>query len=254
MYKRFLFFIFLNIISTNINSKPITFEGLSKYNLDDIQSITSIDIFNNNLELIDIDKIIRELSSSDLIYDLKFKEYDDNYLIKLDESDIIENIYLNNNTWIKDDLIKQNLVSQNNYLLTKRNIKEDLNIIKTIYKSKGFQNISVTSKVERYSKDRVNLIYEITENKQQKISVIKFIGNNFYSDKYLSSIIESQSVKFYNLFKSGSNLNFSTFDFDKNKIISSYKNDGFFDVKVTYLLDKSTLNANTLSFYIEERQ
>ena len=66
MYKGFLFFIFLNIISTNINSKPITFEGLSKYNLDDIQSITSIDIFNNNLELIDIDKIIRELSSSDL--------------------------------------------------------------------------------------------------------------------------------------------------------------------------------------------
>ena len=165
---------------------------------------------------------------------------------------LIENIYLNNNTWIKDDLIKQNLVSQNNYLLTKRNIKEDLNIIKTIYKSKGFQNISVTSKVERYSKDRINLIYEITENKQQKISVIKFIGNNFYSDKFLSSIIESQSVKFYNLFKSGSNLNFSTFDFDKNKIISSYKNDGFFDVKVTYLLDKSTLNTNTLSFYIEE--
>ena len=252
MYKRFLFFIFLNIISININSKPITFEGLSKYTLDDIQSITSIDIFNNNLELIDIDKIIRELSSSDLIYELKFKEYDNNYLIKLDESDIIENIYLNNNTWINDDLIKQNLVSQNNYLLTKRNIKEDLNIIKTIYKSKGFQNISVTSKVERYSKDRINLIYEINENKQQKISVIKFIGNNFYSDKYLSSIIESQSVKFYNLFKSGSNLNFSTFDFDKNKIISSYKNDGFFDVKVTYLLDKSTLNTNTLSFYIEE--
>ena len=50
MFKRFLFFIFLNIISTNINSKPITFEGLSKYTLDDIQSITSIDIFNNIIQ------------------------------------------------------------------------------------------------------------------------------------------------------------------------------------------------------------
>ena len=106
MYKGFLFFIFLNIISTNINSKPITFEGLSKYNLDDIQSITSIDIFNDNLELIDI----RELSSSDLIYELQFSEYEDNYIINLNESDIIENIYINNNVWIKDELIKQNLV------------------------------------------------------------------------------------------------------------------------------------------------
>ena len=203
MYKRFLFFIFLNLISINIYAKNLIIEGLSKYTLNDIQSITSIDIFNDNLELIDIDKIIRELSSSDLIYELQFSEYEDNYIINLNESDIIENIYINNNVWIKDELIKQNLVSQNNYLLTKRNIKEDLNIIKTIYKSKGFQNISVTSKVERYSKDRINLIYEITENKQQKISVIKFIGNNFYSDKFLSSIIESQSVKFYNFSSQG---------------------------------------------------
>mgnify|MGYP001162184382 FL=1 len=213
MYKRFLFFIFLNLISINIYAKNLIIEGLSKYTLNDIQSITSIDIFNDNLELIDIDKIIRELSSSDLIYELQFSEYEDNYIINLNESDIIENIYINNNVWIKDELIKQNLVSQNNYLLTKKNIKEDLNVIKTIYKSKGFQNISVISKVERYSKDRVNLIYEVIENKQQKISIIKFIGNNFYSDKYLSSIIQSQSVKFYNFFTSGSNLNFPTFDF-----------------------------------------
>ncbi len=252
MFKRFLFFIVLNLISIGINAKPLIFDGLSKYTLNDIQSITSIDIFNKNLELIEIDKIIRELSKSDLIYELEFIEYEDNYFINLNESDIIENIYINNNIWIKDDLIKQNLTSQNNYLLNKKNIKEDLKIIKTIYKSKGFQNISVVSKVERYSKDRVNLIYEIIENKQQKISVIKFIGNDFYSDKYLSSIIESQSIKLYNFFKSGSNLNFPTFDFDKNKIISSYKNDGFFDVKVTYLLDKTTLNNNILSFYIEE--
>ena len=236
----------------NIYAKNLIIEGLSKYTLNDIQSITSIDIFNDNLELIDIDKIIRELSSSDLIYELQFSEYEDNYIINLNESDIIENIYINNNVWIKDELIKQNLVSQNNYLLTKKNIKEDLNVIKTIYKSKGFQNISVISKVERYSKDRVNLIYEVIENKQQKISIIKFIGNNFYSDKYLSSIIQSQSVKFYNFFTSGSNLNFPTFDFDKNKIISSYKSDGFFDVKVMYVLDKSVLNTNTLFFYIEE--
>ena len=252
MYKKSLYLIILFFMSLNIFGKPLNFEGLSKYTLDDIQTITSIDIYNKEIELIDIDKIIKDLTSSDLIYELEFIEYKDNYLIKINESDIVENIYINNNVWIEDDLIKQNLVSQNNYLLNKKNIKKDLNIIKTLYKSKGFQNISVISKVEKYSKDRVNLIYEITENKQQKISIINFFGNDFYSDKYLSSIIESQSIKFYNIFKSGSNLNFPTFDFDKNKIISSYTNDGFFNVKVSYLLDKSALNTNILSFYIDE--
>ena len=252
MYKKTLFLIVTLFLSLDIIAKPLNFKGLSKYTLDDIQSITSIDIYSNHIELTDIDKIIKDLSVSDLIYDLEFTEEKDNFLIKLIESDIVENIYINNNTWIEDELIKQNLVSQNNYLLNKKNIKKDLNIIKTIYKSKGFQNISVISKVEKYSKDRVNLIYEIIENKQQKISVIEFIGNDFYSDKYLNSIIESQSIKFYNIFKSGSNFNYPTFDFDKNKIKSSYKDQGFFDVKVSYLLDKSTLNSNILSFYIDE--
>ena len=66
--------------------------------------------------------------------------------------------------------------------------------------------------------DRINLIYEIEENEQQKINIIKYVGNNFFSNNYLSSIINSQSIKFYNIFKSGSNLNFSTFEFDKIKL------------------------------------
>ena len=37
-----------------------------------------------------------------------------NFFFKLNESDLIENIYINNNVWIKDDLIIQNLISKNN--------------------------------------------------------------------------------------------------------------------------------------------
>ncbi|MDC3150075.1 outer membrane protein assembly factor BamA [Alphaproteobacteria bacterium] len=252
MYRKFFFLIFFYFIFQNVSAKPLTIGGLSKYTLNDIQSITSVDIYNNNLELIDIDLLIKELTLSDLIYELDFEEFNDSFFIKLYESNIIENIFINNNVWIKDDVIKQNLASQTNFFLNKNNIKNDLEIIKTIYKSNGFQNISIISKVEKYSDDRVNLIYEVTESKQQKIGLIKFIGNKSFSDKYLNSIIESQSIKFYNIFKSGSNLNYTVFDFDKNKIISSYKNEGFFDVRVSYLLEKSTFNNNILTFYIDE--
>ena len=252
MYKKFFFISFLLLISKNILAKPLTFEGLSKYSLDDIQSITSIDIFDNNLDIFDIDIVIKELTSSDLIYDLEFTDNESNFNIKIDESDIIENIFISKNTWIKDDLIKTNLISRNNYFLNKTNIIKDINIIKTLYKSKGFQNISISSKVERYSKDRVNLIYEIIENNQQKISIIKFNGNNYFSDKYLNSNIESQSIRFYNIFKSGSDFNYSTFEFDKNKIISIYKDEGFFDVKVSFSIEKSQLSNNILTFFIEE--
>ena len=220
--------------------------------MNDIQSLTSIDIYDNDLDLSNINIILKELLISDLIYDIKYKEISESFLISIQESDLIENIYVNNNTWIKDDIIISNLESKKNSFFKKYKTKKDINTIKNIYKSSGFQNISVIAKVEKYSEDRINLIYEVEEYKQQKINVIKFIGNNFFSDNFLNSIINSQSIKFYNFFKSGSNLNFYTFEFDKNQIISSYKEEGYSDVKVSYVLEKSFLNNNTLYFYIDE--
>ena len=254
MFKNILLIIIFYFSAHNLFAKSINFEGLSKFTIEDIQSITSVDVYDKNLKTNDINKLLKELSLSDLIYEISYRETNDLFILTIDEANIVENIYVNNNTWIKDELILQNLKSKNNSFLTKNNIQNDTKIIKNIYKSKGFKNISVIAKVEKYSLDRINLIYEIEENEQQKINIIKFIGNDFFSNSYLSSIINSQSIKFYNIFKSGSNLNFSTFEFDKNKIISSYKNEGFTDVKVSYVLEKSSLNNNVLYFYINEGQ
>ena len=254
MFKNILLIIIFYFSAHNLFAKSINFEGLSKFTIEDIQSITSVDVYDKNLKTNDINKLLKELSLSDLIYEISYRETNDLFILTIDEANIVENIYVNNNTWIKDELILQNLKSKNNSFLTKNNIQNDTKIIKNIYKSKGFKNISVIAKVEKYSLDRINLIYEIEENEQQKINIIKFIGNDFFSNNYLSSIINSQSIKFYNIFKSGSNLNFSTFEFDKNKIISSYKNEGFTDVKVSYVLEKSSLNNNVLYFYINEGQ
>ena len=86
-------------------------------------------------------------------------ELSDQFSISITESDLIENIYINNNVWIKDELIIENLNSKQNYFLQKNNIQNDIQLIKDIYKTKGFQNVQVTAKVEKYSSDRVNLIY-----------------------------------------------------------------------------------------------
>ena len=252
MYKLFILILLFFSFTQNILSKPIQFEGLSKLQLDDLQSITSKNIYNNDLSIDDLNNILKDLLFSDLIYEVDYTELDEVFTINITESDLIENIYINNNKWIKDEIIIQNLNSKTSSFLSKNNIQNDLNLIQTIYKTKGFQDISVIVKIERYSQDRVNLIYDVKESKQQKINIIKFIGNNFYSNNYLNSLIKSQSIKFYNIFKSGSNLNYSMFEFDKNKILSSYKDEGFTNVKVSYILEKTSFNNNVLSFYIDE--
>ena len=65
-------------------------------------------------------------------------------------------------------------------------------------------------------------------------------------------MITSKVNNFYNIFSSGSNLNFSSFQSDINKISKFYKNNGFFDVNVSYQLDKSDFSGYILYFYIDE--
>ena len=250
LYK-FIFFIFL-IFSFKLHSSNLIINGLSKLSLEDLQSLTSLDIEKKSFTDNEINKIIFDLYKSDLIYDIILNKEENIFYLTIDENRLVENIYINGNVRIKDELIIENLSVKKNTFLNKDKINNDIDLIKNIYFSKGFNNVNVVVSSEKFSKDRVNLIYNINEGKISKIKRIKFIGNDTYSDKYLSSLINSRSLSFYNLFTSGSNLNTDNFYFDVNKLTSHYKSKGFFNIKVNYDITKSYSNSYILSFYIDE--
>ena len=60
-------------------------------------------------------------------------------------------------------------------------------------------------------------------------------------------------MSFINIFTSGSNFNSELFNFDKNKIISKYKEKGFFNMNVTHELFQLNNSRFKLIFYIEEK-
>ena len=250
LYK-FIFFVFL-IFSFKLHSSNLIINGLSKLSLEDLQSLTSLDIEKKTFTDNEINKIISDLYKSDLIYDIILNKEENIFYLTIDENRLVENIYINGNVRIKDELIIENLSVKKNTFLNKDKINNDIDLIKNIYFSKGFNNINVVVSSEKFSKDRVNLIYNINEGKISKIKRIRFIGNDTYSDKYLSSLINSRSLSFYNLFTSGSNLNTDNFYFDVNKLTSHYKSKGFFDIRVNYDISQSNSNSYILSFYIEE--
>ena len=138
-------------------------------------------------------------------------------------------------------------------LFNKNNIKNDINLIKQIYLTSGYYNVSVSSSFENYSEDKINLIFNIFEGNPYQISRIDFKGNNYFSDKYLTNLITSQSLSFINIFKSGSNFNSELFNFDKNKIIAKYKEKGFFNIDVNHELIQLNNSKFILIFYIEEK-
>ena len=243
------FFIFLN---NSVFSKNLSISGLDRISKTDLYEMTSIDIDKDYLELDEINKLINELYSSDLIYDLEYEFINETHNIIIFENKVIEKIFINGNIRIKEDIFLDNLSSSKNLFLNKKNISNDIKKIKDTYSTIGYKDANVNVQIENFSKDRVNLIFQVNEGEISELVNIDFNGNTTFSDKFLTSLITSKSHNFYNIFSSGSNFEDSIFKFDKDKLLNFYRMKGFFDVNISYTLKEYFQSKYTLIFYVDE--
>ena len=244
----FIFFGFLN----NLYSNSLTITGLSKLSINDLQTQTSIDLDKKFYSDDDINTLLKDLYKSELIFDLKYNKQIDTHFLEITENLLIKEIYINGNQRIEEEIIIKNISMKKNGFINKNQINDDIDLIKSIYRVKGFNNATVTVSTEKFSSDKVNLIFYIKENDQSQIERITFNGNQNFSDRYLLSLVNTKTRNFYNIFTTGSNLNIENFAFDINKIKSFYKQKGFFDVKVNYNISETSSNKFTVNFFIEE--
>ena len=223
IFRFYLLIVFI-FLSKTLFAKNILFEGLEKLSINDIQTLTNINLFKNNYNENEIDIITKDLFSSDLISDIKLSESQDSYIFEIFEFVLINQIYINGNINISDDIIINNISSKPNSFLLDDHVEKDIILIRNIYSNKGYNNTTVSVTSEKFSKDKINLIFSINESYPSKVKKISILGNNFFSDKYLLKKINSKNVSDFNFFSSGSNLNLDIFNFDRNILIKEYEN------------------------------
>ena len=168
--KKTILFISLLLLPLMVNGKNIEIKGLSRLSFDDLQALTSIDLTSNKISNSELTVIVQELYEQDLIYDLILTEYEDRFVLELEENNLIQNIYFNNNSWVEDQILIESINSKQSSLISKADISKDIEIINMIYKSKGFFDVTTIAKLETFSQDRVNLIFEIYEGKRSKLN------------------------------------------------------------------------------------
>ena len=251
-FYKILFTSFISLLSIQLNASNLEFEGLNKLSFEDIDNITSIDLSKSKVTEEEINTIIKELFISDLIQDVTYSEKNNKFIIYLSENKIIKNIFFNGNIRIKDELILSSIKSKTSRLLNNDIIINDIEIIRNLYNSIGFDQASIVTSTEYFSDDKINLIYNINEGPQSKLAYINFNGNKSFTNKFLQSLITSKSNNFYNIFTSGSNLNEALFISDINKLSSFYKDKGFFDIKVSYSINKISFSKYNLTFNVKE--
>ena len=175
-------------------------------------------------------------------------------IIDLKEYPIINQlIVLGEKTKKFEKEIKKVINSKAKKSLIKSNLVKDINIIKTLYSSLGYNFAKVETKLKKIDEENYDLLFLVERGEKTKISKINFIGNNNVKTKRLKDIIASEENKFWKVISRNTVLSQNLVELDKRLITNYYKSIGFYEVKISSNLAKVINNKNAeLTYKVEE--
>ena len=246
-----LFFLFININLSAEVVQNITVSGNDRISKETIRVYGEIEL-NKNYSTPEVNKILKNLYKTEFFEDVKISLANGVLNIIVKEYAVTNSIDLRpeKSTQIKKKIL-QLLSLQEKDSFIENKIAEDVNQIKKIYASMGFNFVNVEAKIEKFDDSRVNVVYFLEKGKKTNISKINFIGDKKIKEKRLRDIIVSEEKKFWKFLSRNTFLNSTNVELDKRLLINYYKSLGYYDVQV--LSDKAEIskdNFTTLTYTI----
>lgn len=148
------------------------------------------------------------------------------------EKEIIAKVEIKGAKEISEDDIKEILTVTANTIYSPQQVNKSAGFIKQLYKSKGYHNTRVTTKLTYPKKDYVTIEYNIVEGKKVYIKEIVFNGNTTFSDDELLDIMVTSKKGWFSWFTESGVLKRDSAKEDASRIGAYYQNHGFVDVKI----------------------
>ena len=225
------------LLSTNLNAeilKKIEITGNSRISSETIKVYGDIEL-NKDYSNDDINNIIKKL------YDTKFfskisTNFSNNLLkIVVEENPIINTIIIDGEKAKKYKKVILEIISlKEKSAYVESDIKDDIEIVRSFYKSLGFYAAEVEARSQVVGSDekRLNLIFSINKGEKFKIARINFIGDKKVKYKRLRDVIASEEHRFWKVISRNVYLNAERIELDKRLLKNYYLSRGYYNVEV----------------------
>ena len=232
MLKYFITIFFFTVSLYAEIVQKIELRGSDRISVETVKVYGGIDL-NKNYTGADLNEILKKLYSTNFFEDIKISLNNNVLLIDVKEYPVINNIEFRGE---KAQKLKKKVLeilqlkSKESFIENK--LTEDISTIKKIYGSMGFNFTNVEAKIEKFSNNRINLIYFLDKGKKTKITKINFTGDKKIREKRLRDIIASEEDKFWKILSKNTSLNYNNIELDKRLLLSYYRSLGYYDVQV----------------------
>ena len=168
--------------------------------------------------------------------DVKFKVEDTEkgkaVIFEVKEKPVITQVVISGQDELKEDDIREVMSVIPNTILNAQKIREAVDNIKSLYKSKGFYNTEVTPELTYPLADRVNVEFRIEEGEKVFIKDIKFVGNDSFKDKELLKVMGTKEKGLLSWFTDSGVLKRDILEQDIARVTSFYHHHGYIEATV----------------------
>jgi len=230
IYITLAYFVFLNLSAEVL--KKLEVKGNDRISSETVKVYGDITI-GKDYSASQINEVLKNLYDTDFFEDIKITLNNGVLNILVKEYPIVNAVDLEgekSSTVKKKILEKLNLKASESFI--ENNLTQDVNLIKKIYSTIGFNFVSVEPKIEKFDDNRINLVYVLDKGKKTDIAEISFIGDKKIKDKRLRDVIVSEEKKFWKVLSKNTFLSNSNIELDKRLLINYYKSIGYYDVQV----------------------
>ena len=236
MPKLILFFLitsfYFNILHAEI-IKKIEVLGNKRVSPETIKLYGGIET-NKNYEEQDLNKILTDLYSTNFFENVQINLSNGVLKVNVKEYPVINNLVILGEPSQKyKKQITELISSKNKESFIKSKLASDVEIIKKLYASVGFNSASVTTKVREIDENNLDVIFEVDKGKETRISKISFIGDKKIREKRLRDIIASEEHKFWKVLSKNSKFSENLLALDIRLLENYYKSLGYYDVDVS---------------------
>ncbi len=213
------------------NVSQIILEGGQRVERDTVLSYMQIsagDVIDNEK----IDASIKALFQTGLFSDVSITRRGTALVVHVVENPLINVVNFEGNSEIDDSTLQKEVEVKERMIYTKARAQSDTRRVLALYQAKGFYNVRVAPKLIRLPENRVNLVFEVSENGKTEISAIHFTGNHAFSGGNLRSVMITKQKTWWNPFLRNSTYDVDRLEYDKELIRRHYLKNGYADIQV----------------------
>ena len=179
-----------------------------------------------------VNEAIKELYKTGFFNDVKIDLKGSSVVIDVDERPAISSITFEGNDKADTDVLKGEVQIKVRDIYVPTKVQSDVERIKMIYQRMGLLNAKVEAVTENKRRNRVEIIFKISEGDKNYIEDISFVGNNAFSSSDLREQMMSKTKRWYRFFASTDTFDPDRLNYDKELLRRYYFQKGYIDFTI----------------------